>query len=75
MTRYETFPQILTRNTVIPSLAALDAGDVIECYTLMRMANLENEISLSSLDSRRTGGSDGSVAPTKTATKTTTSPF
>jgi len=69
MTRYETFPQILTRNTVIPSLAALDAGDVIECYTLMRMANLENEISLSSLDSRRTGGSDGSGSTNKNSNK------
>mmetsp|Transcript_18908 Transcript_18908/g.23228 ORF Transcript_18908/g.23228 Transcript_18908/m.23228 type:complete len:692 (-) Transcript_18908:128-2203(-) len=37
-----TLPQILTRNTILPSLSALDAGDVIECYALIRRAKLEN---------------------------------
>lgn len=35
-------PEILTKSTVLPSLASLDAGDVVECYTLIRMAKLEN---------------------------------
>lgn len=35
-------PTILSRNTELPSLAALDAGDVVECYALTRMAKLEN---------------------------------
>jgi len=35
-------PQILTRSTDLPSLAALDAGDVVECYALTRTAKLEN---------------------------------
>lgn len=41
-------PEILTKSTVLPSLASLDAGDVIECYTLFRMAKLENVPFLSS---------------------------
>lgn len=36
-----TLPQILTRNTVLPSLSTLDAGDVIECYALVRKAKLD----------------------------------
>jgi hypothetical protein len=40
-------PQILTRNTDLPSIAALDAGDVIECYALTRKAKLENSESVS----------------------------
>ena len=35
-------PQILTRNTILPNLSTLDAGDVIECYALMRNAKLAN---------------------------------
>lgn len=35
-------PQILTRNSYMPSLSNLDAGDVVECYALMRTAKLEN---------------------------------
>ena len=38
--------QILTRSTVLPSMDTMDAGDVIECYTLVRMAPLENESTL-----------------------------
>lgn len=37
-----SLPQILTRNSYLPSLSNLDAGDVVECYTLMRSAKLEN---------------------------------
>lgn len=40
-------PKILTKNTDLPSLSALDAGDVIECYALYRNAKLENSDSLS----------------------------
>lgn len=40
-------PKILTKNTELPSLSALDAGDVIECYALHRNAKLENSDSLS----------------------------
>jgi hypothetical protein len=39
-----SLPQILTRNSYLPSLNNLDAGDVVECYTLMRSAKLENGI-------------------------------
>lgn len=35
-------PQILTRSSVLPGVDELDAGDVIECYALMRPAPLEN---------------------------------
>lgn len=35
-------PQILTRNTILPSLSTLDAGDVIECYALFRDAKLDS---------------------------------
>lgn len=41
-------PKILTRSTDLPSLSALDAGDVVECYALGRMAKLENSMSASS---------------------------
>lgn len=34
-------PQILTRNTILPSLSTLDAGDVIECYALVRKSKLD----------------------------------
>lgn len=37
-----SLPQILTRNSYLPSLSNLDASDVIECYTLTRSAKLEN---------------------------------
>jgi hypothetical protein len=40
-------PKILTKNTELPSLSALDAGDIIECYALHRNAKLENSDSLS----------------------------
>ncbi len=33
--------QIYTRSTILPNLSALDAGDVIECYALVRNARLE----------------------------------
>ncbi len=35
-------PKILTRSTQLPALSALDAGDIVECYALTRMAKLEN---------------------------------
>ena len=35
-------PEILTRSTELAQLLALDAGDVVECYALTRMAKLEN---------------------------------
>ena len=44
---YESSPQILTQSTVLPSLSTLDAGDVVECYALKRMAKLENSGNLS----------------------------
>ena len=40
-------PQILSRNTILP-FKRLDSGDVIECYTMVRMAKLENQHSWSS---------------------------
>lgn len=43
----KTPPKILTRSTDLPSLSALDAGDVVECYALTRMAKLENSMSAS----------------------------
>ena len=39
---YKYYAKILTKNTDLPSLSALDAGDVVECYALTRMAKLEN---------------------------------
>jgi hypothetical protein len=41
-------PKILTRTTDLPSLSALDAGDIVECYALTRMAKLENSMGASS---------------------------
>ena len=38
----ESHPQILTRASVLPGINELDAGDVIECYALMRPAPLDN---------------------------------
>jgi len=65
----ETGAQILTRNTIIPSLDTLDAGDVIECYTLMRMAPLENTKTLSSrlVGSDSSGSSNINIPIMKTA--------
>ena len=64
-----TGAQILTRNTIIPSLDTLDAGDVIECYTLMRMAPLENTKTLSSrlVGSDSSGSSNINIPIMKTA--------
>ncbi len=36
------FSEILTRSTILPQLATLDAGDVIECYVVVRNAKLQN---------------------------------
>jgi len=57
-TEGEEIPQILNRNTILPSRETLDAGDVIECYTLMRMAKLENQHSWSSRHREMTDNSN-----------------
>ena len=39
---HHPLPQILTRNTILPSLSTLDAADVIEVYALFRDAKLDS---------------------------------
>lgn len=47
-----SLPKILTRSSVLPGVNELDAGDVIECYALMRPAPLENTFPSSSANQR-----------------------
>lgn len=36
------YSEILTKSTILPHLSTLDAGDVIECYALIRNAKLQS---------------------------------
>ena len=49
-------PQILTLNTILPSVSLLDAGDVIECYTLVRDTPLQSIIPTTTTTTTTTTG-------------------
>ena len=38
----QEYSEILTKSTILPHLSTLDAGDVIECYALIRNAKLQS---------------------------------